>query len=137
MALNDTLSGVDAKVNPCANLYCMSNTRDQANSAATTAQTAIQTAEDTLFIANIDAQIAEAVAKGKFQISATSSKGVNLQTVFMYYANLGYVVWFPDYPTNLNYQPVDLFGTYWELYWTNQFLRYRLKNPARMIISWS
>ena len=114
----------------------MSDTRDQANTAAEAAKAAIQTAEDALFIANIDAQITEAIAQGRFQVSATSSKGVSLKTVFDYYANLGYIVWFPDYPTNLNYQPVDLFGAYWELYWTNQFLRYRLKNPTRMVISW-
>lgn len=136
MTPNENISALNTKVNPCANLYVMSNTKDQSNTSANAAKLATQTAEDTLWIANIDAQIAEAVAQGKFRISAISSKGVDLKTVFQYYANLGYVVWFPDYPTNLNYQPVDLFGAYWDLYWTNQFALYRIKNPARMIVSW-
>ena len=114
----------------------MSNTKVQSNTDANASQLAIQTAQDTAFIANIDTQIAEATTQGKFQVSSISSKGVDLKTVFQYYVNLGYVVWFPDYPTNLNYQPVDLFGAYWDLYWTNQFGLLRITNPTRMIVSW-
>ncbi len=119
------------------NLYLtMSQTRDQANSATLPIQTAIQTAQDTIFIANVDAQITEKIAQGAFQISATTFNGVNLQTVFQYYVNLGYAVSFPDYPANLNYQPVDLFGQYWEAYWLHRLSLYPIQNPARIIIQW-
>jgi hypothetical protein len=114
----------------------MSETRDQANADAQTALTAIQTAENTQFIANVDAQIQEAIAQGRFEVSATTSKNVDIQTVFEYYVNLGYMVWFPDYPTNLNVQPVELFGQYWTDYWQHILSLYPLKNPARIIVGW-
>jgi hypothetical protein len=114
----------------------MSETRDQANAAAQTSLTAIQLAANTQFIANVDAQIAEAITQGRFQISAVTSLDVDLQTVFSHYVNLGYMVFFPDYPNNLNIQPVELFGQYWVDYWNHILSLFPLKNPARMTISW-
>lgn len=114
----------------------MSQTRDQANSEAKAARSAIQIAADNQFIANVDLQIAEAIAQGNFRISAVTSENVSLHIIFNYYADLGYFVSFPDYPANLNIQPVELFGQYWNDYWLHLLSLYPIRNPARINISW-
>ena len=114
----------------------MSETKDQAQTATETARTAIQTAENTQFIANVDAQIAAASAQGHFFTSAITSPNVDIQAIFTYYSNLGYAVSFPDHFANPNTNPVQLFGQYWTDYWLGILTLYPLKNPARVLISW-
>jgi len=115
----------------------MSESASAANTASKTALTAAQVAANTQFYANVDAQIAQAQAQGLFEINATTSQNVDLPTVFSYYVNLGYAVYFPDYPASLDNQPQQLFGQYWEAYWSNILYLTPLKNPCRMNISWA
>jgi len=114
----------------------MSITKDQANTDATTAHDAIQAAANTNFYTLVDAQIQEAIAQGKFQVNCWTTEDVDLSTAFQYYADLGYAVSFPDYPTNLDFQPAQMFGAFWEDFWANVIHTSQIKNPARMIIAW-
>lgn len=108
--------------------------------AETDAQAAFDTATadaNARFIAAADIQIQTAVDQGKFYCSCETRDDIDPRTVFQYYADLGYGVSFPDYPTNLALQPAELFGAYWINFWTNGgFIPQNLKKPYRLIISW-
>lgn len=115
----------------------MSIPRSQAETDAQTARDAITSAADALFIAAADIQIQDAVDRGLFYVNCETTEDIDPRTVFQYYADLGYGVSFPDYPTNLSLQPAELFGPYWINFWTNGgFIPQRLKKPYRLIISW-
>lgn len=121
----------------------MSIDRNTANANSTTAFNAIQTAADTYWIANVDSQIATAITLGQFTITAMADTSVNLNTVFQYYANLGYNVSFPDFanqnggflPSIIN-QPANLFGSNWNQYWMGLLTLSLVQTPCRISIAW-
>jgi hypothetical protein len=111
---------------------------------AATAQTDSKTADAALvatananFIAAVDAQIVQAIALGKFQVSATTFVNVHPRVIAQYYSNLGYWVQFPDLVQGPNFQPADLFGEYWVDFWNNTLFPFFGSKPARMVIGWS
>jgi len=115
----------------------MSITRDQAQTDAQTANDDLTAAANARFIAAADIQIQEAIAQGKFFISAYTTENINPQTVFQHYTDLGYNVSFPDYPVNLALQPAELFGAFWVNFWSNGgFIPALLKKPYRFLIIW-
>lgn len=115
----------------------MSISRSQAETDATTANNAAIAAANARFIAAADIQIQEAIDQGQFWVSATTTDDIDPQTVFKHYADLGYGVSFPDYPTNLSLQPAELFGAYWVNFWSNGgFVPQLLKKPYRLLITW-
>jgi hypothetical protein len=115
----------------------MSITRSQAEIDAQAAFDAATAAANARFIAAADIQIQIAIDDGKFYVSCTTEDNIDPRTVFQYYADLGYGVSFPDYPTNLALQPAELFGAYWINFWVNGgFIPQNLKKPYRLIISW-
>lgn len=115
----------------------MSIPRSQAEIDAQTALDALTAAANARFIAAADIQITEAIAQGKFYVNCLTEDAIDPKTVFQYYADLGYGVAFPDYPTNLSLQPAELFGPYWINFWSNGgFIPQNLKKPYRLIISW-
>lgn len=115
----------------------MSITRSQAEIDADAAKAAITAAANTRFIAAADIQIQDAIDQGMFWCSSITTDDIDPQTVFQHYADLGYGVSFPDYPTNLALQPAELFGAYWINFWSNGgFIPRLLKKPYRLIISW-
>jgi len=112
-------------------------TRSKAEIDATAVQTALTDAANARFIAAADIQIQDAIAAGQFFVNCETGDDIDPRTVFQYYADLGYGVEFPDYPTNLALQPAELFGPYWQNFWSNGgFIPQRLKKPYRLIISW-
>lgn len=115
----------------------MSTPQSIALTNAQAANDALTAAANTRFIAAADAQIATAISAGQFYVSCETLDDINPQTIFQYYANLGYGVSFPDFPTNLNLQPADLFGPYWQNFWTNGgLIPSHLRKPYRLIIAW-
>lgn len=115
----------------------MSIPRSQAEIDAQTAHDALTAAANARFIAAADIQITEAIAQGEFWVNCRTEDDIDPQTVFQHYADLGYGVWFPDYPTNLCLQPAELFGAYWINFWSNGgFIPRLLKKPYRLIITW-
>jgi hypothetical protein len=111
--------------------------RTQAQTEAQTALDEVTAAANARFIAAADIQIQEAILQGEFWISATTTDDIDPETVFRHYADLGYGVSFPDYPTNLSLQPAELFGAYWINFWSNGgFIPRLLKKPYRLLISW-
>lgn len=115
----------------------MSITRSQAEIDAQTALDALTAAANARFIAAADIQIQTAIDEGRFWANCETIDDIDPKTIFEYYANLGYGVCFPDYPTNLALQPAELFGPYWVNFWTNGgFIPSRLKKPYRLIIAW-
>lgn len=115
----------------------MSISRDQAQTDAQAANDTLTADANARFIAAADAQIQTAIDQGKFYVTSQTLDDIDPRTVFQHYADLGYGVSFPDYPTNLALQPAELFGAYWINFWTNGgFIPSRLKKPYRMIISW-
>jgi hypothetical protein len=115
----------------------MSIPRSQAETDANVAQAAVIAAADARFIAAADIQIQDAINQGKFYATCVTTDDIDPRTIFQYYANLGYGVSFPDYPTNLALQPAELFGAYWMNFWTNGgFIPQLLKKPYRLIIAW-
>lgn len=122
----------------------MSIDRNTANADSNTALTAIQTAADTDWIASVDSQIQTAITLGQFSVTALTNSAVNLDTVFQYYADLGYNVSFPDYanqngntlPSIIN-QPSNFFGYNWTAYWQGLLTLNIVSNPARITIAWT
>lgn len=115
----------------------MSIPRSQAEIDAQAAQDALTAEANARFIAAADIQIQTAIEQGKFYVNCETQDDIDPRTVFQHYADLGYGVSFPDYPTNLALQPAELFGAYWINFWTNGgFIPSRLKKPYRLIISW-
>lgn len=115
----------------------MSIPKSQAESEAQTANDAIVLAANTRFIAAADQQITEAIDLGVFWVNCqTFDLNVDLKTVFMHYADLGYKISLPDYPCNQMLQPAALFGEFWINYWTSNLYPRDVKKPFRMIISW-
>lgn len=115
----------------------MSITRSQAEIDADVALAAITAAANARFIAAADIQITDAIARGQFWISSTTTDNIDPETIFRHYADLGYGVSFPDYPSNLALQPAELFGAYWINFWSNGgFIPRLLKKPYRLLISW-
>ena len=112
-------------------------TRSQAQIDAQAANDTLTADADARFIAAADIQIAEAIAQGKFYANCITEDDINPKTIFQYYADLGYGVSLPDYPTNLALQPAELFGAYWINFWSNGgFIPQNLKKPYRFIIAW-
>lgn len=112
-------------------------TRSQAQIDAQAAEDALVAAANARFILASDIQIAEAINQGKFFVNCITEDNISPRTVFQYYANLGYGVSLPDYPTNLSLQPAELFGAYWINFWSNGgFIPQNLKKPYRFIIAW-
>lgn len=115
----------------------MSITRSQAEIDAQTELDALTAAANARFIAAADIQIQDAIDQGKFYCSCETQDDIDPKTIFQYYADLGYGVSFPDYPTNLALQPAELFGAYWINFWSNGgFIPRLLKKPYRLIIAW-
>lgn len=115
----------------------MSITRSQAEIDAQTALDAATDAANTRFIASADQQITEAIEQGQFFVNCLTTDDINPETVFRHYADLGYGVSFPDYPSNLTLQPAELFGAYWINFWSNGgFVPRLLKKPYRLLITW-
>lgn len=115
----------------------MSIPRTQAQIDAQAALDAVTAAANARFIAAADTQIQEAIDQGKFYCTCTTIDDIDPRTIFQHYADLGYGVSFPDYPTNLALQPAELFGAYWINFWTNGgFIPRLLKKPYRLIIAW-
>lgn len=115
----------------------MSIPRSTAQTEAQAANDALVLAANNRFIAAADQQITDAIARGAFFANCQTFDDIDPKTIFQYYANLGYGVEFPDYPTNLALQPAELFGAYWMNFWTNGgFIPQNLKKPYRLIISW-
>lgn len=115
----------------------MSIPRSTAETNAQIADDAIEAAANARFIAAADIQIAEAIAQGRFWVDCITTDHIGIRTVFQYYANLGYGVSLPDYPTNLALQPAELFGAYWINFWSNGgFLPHLIKKPYRLLITW-
>lgn len=112
---------------------------------ASTAQSDTITAKDELivadnanFIAQVDVQIQEAIALGRFQISATTFGNVHPRDIVKYYGNLGYWIVFPDLIQGPNFQPADLFGEFWVNFWDNTLTPlFKQRKPVRMVIGWS
>ncbi len=120
-----------------ANLIYMSIPKSQANTESTAAHDTIVAAANAKFIAAADVQIDEAIDRGVFWVNCqTFDLEVDPKTVFMHYADLGYKVELPDYPTNRMLQPAELFGEFWVNYWTNSLIPRDIKKPFRMIIRW-
>ena len=115
----------------------MSQDARSANTNTNNNVATIQTAADTQFIANVDAAILTAQGFGMYQCTLTSLAGVNLQTVYTYYTNLGYQVSFPDEVSNLNADPALLFGSMLDAYYYNLINNLNLQNPVRMTFDWS
>lgn len=107
-----------------------------AKSAADTALAALQAADNAIFVANTDFQIAGAIALGLYQTAVLTWGNVDPKYAFNYYTNLGYKVILPDMSTTMTPNPAQLFGFFWEEFWNNQFVLLDLKNPVRMLISW-
>jgi hypothetical protein len=115
----------------------MSMPRDTTEASTNVIKDANTLAANAAFIAAADLQIQEAVARGVFWVSTQTASDINPETVFKHYADLGYGVSFPDYPTNLSLQPAELFGSYWVNFWSNGgFIPSLLKKPYRLLISW-
>lgn len=115
----------------------MSVPKAQATAETEVTNQEIVDAANTRFIAAADQQITEAIAQGVFWVNCqTFDLNVDIKTVFMHYADLGYGVSLPDYPTNQMLQPAALFGEFWINYWTNKLMPRDVKKPFRMIISW-
>lgn len=105
--------------------------------SASDAQLAILTAADnTIFIAAADQQIAQAIDLGQYQISATTWGHVRTRDIYDHYHDLGYLIYFPDEPLSHNISPSELFGTFWEAWWNNTLFLANVKAPCRIIISW-
>lgn len=122
----------------------MSITRAEANANSTTSQNAIMSNADTIFIANVDWQIQQAISQGQFQVTAVSNAFINLMGVYQYYANLGYNVSFPDYANqnganlpSIIQQPTNYFGYNWTAYWAGLIQLNLVSNPARLTIQWA
>lgn len=121
----------------------MSIDRNTAFANSQAALNARLTAGDTKFIDDVDSQITSATALGHFEITALTSLNVSIITVYTYYTNLGYNVYFPDYanqngqtlPSIIN-NPSNFFGYNWVQYWLNAITLYNIVNPARMTIAW-
>lgn len=121
----------------------MSIDRNTAHANSMAALDAKLLAGDAEFIANVDAQITEACAQGHFDVTALTNLNVSIISVYTYYANLGYNVYFPDYanqngetlPSIIN-SPSNFLGYNWSQYWLNNITRYNITNPARMTVSW-
>lgn len=119
------------------NLYFMSLTKAQAQSQSTAADEVLTNLENTRFIAAVDYQILDAIAQGKYFVNSNTWPGVDPKEVCQTYIDLGYQVYFPDYPTSMAYQPAQLFGEFWDAFWAqNSYIPPSIKNPVRIIISW-
>lgn len=115
----------------------MSIPKSQAETEAQAAHDTIVSAANQRFIDAADTQIEEAIDLGKFWVNChTFDLEVDFKMVFMHYADLGYGVSLPDYPSNQMLQPASLFGEFWINYWTNNLVPRDPKKPFRMIISW-
>ena len=121
----------------------MSIDRNTAFANSQAARNARLTAGDTKFIADVDGQILAATELGHFEITALTNLNVSIITVYTYYTNLGYNVYFPDYanqngqtlPSIIN-NPSNFFGYNWVAYWLNAITLYNITNPCRMTIAW-
>ena len=140
----------------------MSLSKDQANTAASTANDAQQAALDTNFIVQADLVIASQIAQGLYVATLTLTKGVSAINVMKYYQNLGYKVLMPsisgygysgtdvyglngignDYQSdgsNLD-QPVDLYGFFYDQFYNSAPINLAIcdgKIPSYLYLSWS
>lgn len=117
----------------------MSLTQAQALAMAEAARNTISEAADNLFIANTDSCILNAINLGQSRTTVYTLHGVNIQSVFNYYVNLGYLVYFPDIQPNFFVNPINLFGYQFEQYILNIIPNQvaRVGNPLRMTLDWS
>lgn len=121
----------------------MSIDRNQAFANSHASLQARLTAGDSKFIEDVDSQILAATQLGHFEVTALTNLNVSIITVYTYYANLGYNVYFPDYanqngqtlPSIIN-QPSNFFGYNWTSYWLNAITLYNITNPCRMTVAW-
>lgn len=114
-------------------------TESASHIAAAAALLAIQTAANEEFIANADAAIGEAVLQGKMQVFLSSVKGMDFQTVFTYFHDLGYTLGPTARMLNRS-QPAALFGQFWIDYWNNVWNTSGLDEsgqPYQIVISWA
>ena len=101
-------------------------------------QAALTAADNALFIADADQQIQAAIALGlKREVSMTTFGHVNPRDIYMYYANLGYNISYPDLQQGQAFQPADLFGNFWINYLNHTLLRPWTHKPLRVVINWA
>ncbi|CAK0741487.1 hypothetical protein CCP1ISM_130009 [Azospirillaceae bacterium] len=105
------------------------------NLAAKAAQTALETAANDEFIAQATLVIADAVSQGQFIAYMYSIPGMNFQTIFLYFQELGYVIGNPESQTG-QLGPAALFGIFWQNYWNNVSPQMPL-TPTKLFIAWS
>lgn len=109
------------------------------NATATTAQTAINSAADASWIADADAAVADAASRGMFMVRLHLTDGIDLQAIVAYYQALGYIVSAP-LPPNVGMQPANLFGAFWQQFWTNPTFFFVLNGifiPREIYLSWT
>jgi hypothetical protein len=104
--------------------------------AAIAAETALQEAANNEFIMQATLCIADAVSQGKQIEYLYSIPGMNFQTVFLYFQNLGYII---GNPSSMNTQlgPAELFGFFWNAYWFHTFSKHPSREPIKLFIAWS
>lgn len=114
-------------------------TESASHAAAAAALLAIQMAANEEFIANADLAIGEAVLQGKMQVFLSSVRGMDFQTVFTYFHDLGYVLG-PTARMQNRSNPAGLFGQFWVDYWNNVWNMSGLDDngvPYQIVISWA
>ena len=95
---------------------------------------AIADAANAKFIAETEVVIATAIALGKFEVNLICPINTDPKYIQTYFNNLGYTTGFPDSLT-INGQPAQMFGTGWDMFWTNNGIP-MLTSPTRVVISW-
>jgi len=121
----------------------MSIDRNKAHAAAIASLAAKQSAADAVFIASVNTQITTADKLGKTSVTAHANKNTDIVFLYLYFTNLGYSVYFPDYANQhagvwpgLYNQPADLFGWHWVDFWADKIRLYGAKSPTRLTVSW-
>lgn len=111
-------------------------TKATAKSDSDTSHAVLVAADNAIWITNTDKQIQDAIGLGLYQTTVLTWGNVDAMVVFKYYVDLGYLIYLPDMPQNLNLQPAQLFGTYWEAFWNHTLFINAGTNPVRMVITW-
>jgi hypothetical protein len=116
-------------------------TPPNASAAKTTSDTdkvALTAAANQAFIDNSVVAINQATANGKYEVFQMTSEHCDFNQLALYFQNLGYQVFFPDFPPFDGSQPAELFGPFYIAYWENQLIptNMRPRNPVRLGLRW-
>lgn len=111
----------------------MSMTKDQANTASTTAETTLEGSIETKFFAEVDAMITMATQMGQFSVIVTTPDGAINQNLVNHYSNLGFKVSLLDMSFENFVTPGDPF---WDNFWCFGYPYVNTKKPLRLKISW-